>query len=245
MEFTGERYVPQLVSAKISYEHWHRYIFASRFCAGKNVLDIACGEGYGTAYLAGFAQKIYGADIAPDAIQHAKAKYDTGNIEFLVASATQIALETESFDTIVSFETLEHLTAADQELFIREAVRLLKPGGVLIISTPNKKIYSDDPNYSNPYHLAEFYKHEFEAFVKKYFPYSIIYSQGIIGGSIISRSNEPVFQVDHLHLGKEGFIPGNGNASVEREYLIAVCSLSPLSHLAGSILLDHDNRLIE
>src|SRR4051812_25857571 len=113
LEFTGERFVPELMAAKISYEHWHRYIFARRFCIGKKVLDVACGEGYGTAYLASFAQYITGVDISEESIQHATTKYKGPKSEFVQSDVAQMPLNNVSFDTIVSFETLEHLSADD------------------------------------------------------------------------------------------------------------------------------------
>ena len=83
MAFTGERYVPSLLSAKISYEHWHRYIFAKGYVQNKLVLDAACGEGYGTAYLAGFATHVTGIDLSEEAINHAQKKYLLNNLSFV------------------------------------------------------------------------------------------------------------------------------------------------------------------
>src|SRR6185295_9345467 len=113
MEFTGERYLPELLSAKISYEHWHRYIFASRFCTQKKVLDIACGEGFGSNFLSGYAESVQGIDIAPEVIEHAKRKYQNERLNFAVSNAVSVPFEPENFDVVVSFETLEHLTGED------------------------------------------------------------------------------------------------------------------------------------
>lgn len=245
MEFTGERYVPELLSAKISYEHWHRYIFSSRFCGHKKVLDIACGEGYGTAFLSAQASHITGVDVSPEAITHAHAKYGNQRVQFVQAPASQLPFEKGSFDTIVSFETLEHLNKEDQQLFMAEAVRVLHKTGLLLISTPNKKVYSDDAQYANPYHLAEFYRSEFEAFLKTYFRHVLLFDQEIIGGSIISRPKEDLYNIDRLHIGAGGFVPGSTHQNRGTEYLIAVCSHEHLSSISGSILLDEDNALIK
>ena len=72
LAFTGERFTPECVR-EIWYEHWHRYAFAQRFAAGKRVLDAACGEGYGTAMLAGTAAQAVGIDIDAASIAHARA----------------------------------------------------------------------------------------------------------------------------------------------------------------------------
>jgi 2-polyprenyl-3-methyl-5-hydroxy-6-metoxy-1,4-benzoquinol methylase len=244
MEFTGERYIPELLSPKISYEHWHRYIFASRFCVQKKVLDLACGEGYGSAYLAAVAHTVTGIDISDDAVQHAKMKYNLPNVQFLQSDVSRLNLESKGFDTIVSFETLEHLTADSQELFMAEAVRLLNAEGILLVSTPNKKIYSDNANYVNPYHLSEFYKPDFENFLQRHFKSVVVFSQQIIGGSIISDDDENIFNIDRLRLGQNGFIPGTNEKQAEMEYLIGICSQNKFSPVSGSILLDNDNKLI-
>jgi len=244
MEFTGERYLPELLSAKISYEHWHRYMFASRFCNQKNVLDIACGEGFGSNYLSKNAEFVLGVDIAPDIIEHAKKKYNHQRLDFMVSNAVSVPLESENFDVIVSFETLEHLSKDDQHLFIKEMVRLMKEDGTLIISTPNKKVYSDDANYSNPFHLSEFYKQEFMSFLTEHFKNITIFSQQVIGASLISREKESVYSIEHVHLGSNGFAPGAINGEVKMEYMIGVCSQNDFS-ADGSILLDDTNILFD
>ena len=245
MEFTGERYVPELISAKISYEHWHRYIFASRFCSQKNVLDLASGEGYGTSFLSKKATHIHGLDVSPETIHHAKSKYSGSNIDFVEAKATELPFENTSFDVVVSFETLEHLSSEDQQLFISEINRVLKDDGLLIISTPNKKVYSDDANYSNPYHLSEFYKNDFEIYLKAYFQHVSIFSQQIISGSIITMPDGNVFSIDHLHKEERGYVPGLTGDKKDMEYLIAVCSKESFPIVSGSILIDDDSGLIE
>jgi len=244
MEFTGERYLPELTSAKISYEHWHRYIFASRFCTQKKVLDIACGEGFGSNFLARYAESVTGIDIAPEIIEHAKRKYNHGRVDFKASNAVSLAVESETFDVIVSFETLEHLTKDDQHLFIEEMVRVMKEDGVLIISTPNKKVYSDDANYSNPFHLSEFYKEEFISFLTEHFKNIAIFSQQVIGASLIRRETESVYDIEHIHMRSSGFIPGVFSDEIETEYMIGVCSQNSFS-AAGSILLDDTNQLFD
>lgn len=244
MEFTGERYLPDLLSAKISYEHWHRYIFASRFCTQKKVLDIACGEGFGSNFLSTYAESVLGVDIAPDIIEHAKGKYHQERLNFIVSNAVSVPFESENFDVIVSFETLEHLNREDQNLFMTEMVRVLKKDGIFIISTPDRKVYSDDPGYSNPFHLSEFYKEEFTSFLMQRFRNIIVFSQQVIGASLISRQNESVFNIEHLHMRSNGFAPGVFGDEMKMEYMIGVCSQNDFS-ATGSILLDDTNILFD
>jgi len=82
MEFTGERYVPSL-RGQIYYEHLHRYAIAARFCGGKRVLDIASGEGYGSALLARTAAEVVGVDIDRRSVDHARATYYAANLRFM------------------------------------------------------------------------------------------------------------------------------------------------------------------
>lgn len=245
MEFTGERYIPELKSAKISYEHWHRYIFARRFCTQKTVLDVACGEGYGSSYLSAFAKEVTGIDISDESVTHAKNKYTGSNIHFLQSNATKLPFPESNFDVIVSFETLEHLTAEDQRLFLAESARVLNDKGIMIVSTPNKKIYSDDPQYTNPYHLAEFYRADFETFLLEFYKTVIIFNQQVVGGSQICRPNVDQYDIDYIHMGAEGFVPGLAeNHVLDTEYLIAVCSQTAASPISGSLMLDNHNQLI-
>lgn len=158
LEFTGERFLPGAPGA-IAYEHWHRYAFALRFARGRRVLDAACGEGYGTACLAGTAQSAIGIDIDADAVRHARETYrGVPNLHFENASVTTLPLPDASVDVVVSFETIEHLPAVDQPKMLTEFARVLTADGVLVLSSPNRLRYSDARNYRNPFHLHELYR---------------------------------------------------------------------------------------
>src|SRR5436305_312502 len=114
VEFTGERFVPG-TEGEIAYEHWHRYFFARRFVAGRRVLDAACGEGYGSALLSEVASDVVGVDIDAATVAHARANYaGRGNLRFVAGTLIALPLPQASVDAVVSFETLEHLDAADQ-----------------------------------------------------------------------------------------------------------------------------------
>jgi SAM-dependent methyltransferase len=175
LPFTGERFTPG-AKGEIWIEHWHRYHFAARWGAGKNVVDVACGEGYGSALLARTAAHVTGVDISPDAIQHAKRVYgELGNVEFACASCTQLPLADASVDMAVSFETIEHI--AEQAAFLNELARVLKPDGVLVISCPNKLEYSDKRSFVNEFHVKELYRDELSALLAARFPEMIWYGQ--------------------------------------------------------------------
>src|SRR5439155_10039614 len=102
MEFTGERFVPAC-SGEIAYEHWHRYAFARRIAGGRRVLDVACGEGYGAALLAGVASEVVGVDIDAATLAHAAASYtDHANLRFMRGSCAALPFADASFDLVVS-----------------------------------------------------------------------------------------------------------------------------------------------
>lgn len=87
MKFTGERFIPG-VNGNIDLEHLHRYRFCIDFIADKDVLDIACGEGYGSAMISAHARKVWGVDISAEAISHAQSEYKGENLQFLLVFAT-------------------------------------------------------------------------------------------------------------------------------------------------------------
>ncbi|MFO1305834.1 MAG: class I SAM-dependent methyltransferase [Burkholderiales bacterium] len=169
-EFTGERFVPG-VPGEIAHEHWHRYAFARRFVAGRRTLDVACGEGYGSALLAGVAASVVGVDVAPDVVAHASSRYaDRPNLRFEIGSAARLPLDDASVDAVVSFETIEHLPREDQPRMIDEIARVLTADGVLILSAPNPVEYSAKRDYRNPFHLYEPDRAELEAMLATRFP---------------------------------------------------------------------------
>ena len=175
--FTGERFLPSC-SGEIAYEHWHRYAFTRRFVSGKRVLDAACGEGYGTALLGAAAASAVGVDIDLATIAHARATYGDGlQVRFVATSCTGLPFPSAAFDVVVCFETIEHLSAEEQPDMLAEFARVLTPDGVLIISSPNKRLYSDAREYVNPFHLQELYRDDLARLIGKRFPAQRWYHQ--------------------------------------------------------------------
>ncbi len=167
LEFDGERFTPESVR-EIWYEHMHRYAFAMQFVKGKQVLDAACGEGYGSALLAGVAASVTGVDVSRKAIDHATQRYAKQGLAFEQADCADLPFEDDAFDAVVSFETIEHLEA--QEAMLAEFRRVLKPGGFLLISSPDKAVYSDQQGFENPHHVRELYADEFRELLGTQFP---------------------------------------------------------------------------
>jgi SAM-dependent methyltransferase len=164
--------VPSAADANTFWEHILRYRFAAQFAAGKRVLDIACGEGYGSAGLvAAGAASVIGVDVSPEACEHARTCY---KIDARVGTAEAIPIPDTSVDVVVSFETIEHLQ--QPVIFIKECHRVLAPGGALIISTPNLTVYKQrTPN--NPFHQHEMTLEEFETSLGECFQNTAMYGQ--------------------------------------------------------------------
>ncbi|KMZ13932.1 Methyltransferase [Candidatus Burkholderia humilis] len=184
--FTGERYLPD-VQGPIQYEHFHRYLFALPLCADKDVLDIASGEGYGTALLANAAKSVVGVDIDEQAVTAARQRYIGERLRFEVGSATHIPLADASVDVVTSFETLEHFV--EHEAFVREVARVLCPGGLLVISTPNHPVYSPPGSVLNDYHVRELDRSEFADLLGTVFSHVAIFGQKPAAGSVIARDD--------------------------------------------------------
>lgn len=156
-----------LVSSAMPYdsmlaaEHIARYFALQDLCAGKRVLDIACGEGYGSALLkkAG-ATFVRGVDLSKEAISIANTRFAGEGIKFDVGDALDLSflIDDGPFDAIVSFETIEHVE--DPHRFLRELRRNLAPGGSIVISCPNDALEAErgivNPFHSRTYSFAEF-----------------------------------------------------------------------------------------
>ncbi|WP_157014691.1 glycosyltransferase [Mesorhizobium xinjiangense] len=230
MQFTGERYVPEL-QGEIELEHIHRYLLACQLVKDKSVLDIACGEGYGSAILARHAIQVFGVDISSEAVDHARGKYSEAGIEFNVGSCSSIPLENNSVDVVVSFETIEHHD--EHEQMMSEIKRVLRTDGVLIVSSPDKLEYSEKSGYSNPFHVKELYKRDFFELLSRYFKNFDVFGQRILYGSAIisERSSSRFVNYD---LSEAPRSPDFGVARAR--YLIGVASDEELPRIDGGML---------
>jgi len=221
LEFTGERFTPECVR-EIAYEHWHRYAWAATVVDGKQVLDAACGEGYGSYLLSARAAQVIGVDLSDNAIEHASHRYGSDSLKFQQADVTELPLEDHSVDVVVSFETLEHLHAQDDML--REFRRVLRPDGCLLISSPDRKTYSDDTGYENPYHVRELYRDEFEALLSRHFPAYSLFGQKLMFVSavwLLEQGGQTIFHTDSTH-DKSGIVEDTPHPTQPPVYFLAV-----------------------
>ncbi|MHB8447244.1 MAG: class I SAM-dependent methyltransferase [Rudaea sp.] len=228
LEFTGERFTPECVR-EIRYEHWARYAFALELARGKRVLDAACGEGYGSAMLAGAAASVLGVDIAEDAIAHAHSRYGAqANLRFQRGDCTTLDAAPGSFDLVVSFETLEHVAA--QENLIAGFARALTDEGILLVSSPDKHTYSDLSGFRNEFHVRELYRDELLALLAPHFPQVRLYGQKLLFQSAIWNLQSEPHRVAATTLAESAAMPQAG-LDYAPLYFIAVCSRRPLPEL--------------
>ncbi|MGG0814138.1 rhamnan synthesis F family protein [Paenibacillus alvei] len=220
MELTGERFIPDEMVGQIEVEHMQRYHSIMHIVEGKKILDAACGEGYGSALLAGASESVVGIDISDESIKWASEKYQLDNLKYMKANITSLPFEDESFDVVVSFETIEHVDELSQHLFLKEVKRVLRKDGIFIVSTPDKEIYTDIPKFENQFHVKEFYVEEFEEFLGKYFKNVDMYNQGEEKITAIA----PVKKVPYISQ-NYSFLNLHNEPLLDRgRYLIAVCS---------------------
>jgi ubiquinone/menaquinone biosynthesis C-methylase UbiE len=220
VEFTGERVIPGQVNDDLWSEHVARYAFARRYAQGKRVLDAGCGTGYGSAELAQLAAEVVGVDIAADAVEYAKTNYPIAGLRFLESSCTAVPFPPESFDLVVAFEVIEHLT--DYRAFVDECARVLSRDGQFIVSSPNKSYYERTRAETgpNPYHEHEFEAREFVRELERVFPNVRLLLQ--------NRVESFAFHPAVSFWPAEARIDGGGGGPEDAHFFIAMCSRGPL-----------------
>ena len=244
--WTGERYVPEL-EGEIQLEHVHRYFLARELAKGKDVLDIACGEGYGANLLAEIAASVVGVDIFAEAVRHAQGKYRRKNLDFKVGACSKIPLGDSSVDLVVSFETIEHHD--EHELMMFEIKRVLRPGGILILSSPDKKEYTDLSGQKNQFHVKELYRADLEKLLKDHFKYQELFGQRVQTGSYVAPLDSSLarkFQTFRGSLQK----PERHDGMDRSLYFIALASDRvlppfPIGLFEGSSVLAQKDALID
>jgi ubiquinone/menaquinone biosynthesis C-methylase UbiE len=184
MEFTGERLVLGKSKARIEKEPLARYRYAAQLVTGKRVADIACGTGYGTQLLAkSGARSVHGMDLSEEAVKFCVENNITANVTYSVANAQDLtAIADGEFDLVVSFETIEHLP--DVEAYLDEMVRILRPGGTFLVSTPDRRIASVMDFFlrrpANKYHVREYTEHELLNLLSTRFQIKACYGQAFV-----------------------------------------------------------------
>ncbi|BDG07184.1 glycosyltransferase [Anaeromyxobacter paludicola] len=247
MEFTGERLIPGQVEGDLWAEHYSRYLFVEPLAAGKRVLDLGTGAGYGAHRLAGVAAAVTGVDLSAEAVAWASERYAAPNLRYLQGDARSVPLPDASFDLVVCFEMIEHV--AEQEAVLREVRRLLAPGGAFVVSTPNRRYYTDERHEENAFHVREFDVPEFDAFLRGFFPHVGLYLQNHVPALVIGAGG-PASAVGAAKLARASS-PSPEEAAAGTHYAVAVCSDGPvaleelvfLPEGAGNVLRTREQHL--
>ena len=229
LKFTGERVVEGNTPQRIWLDHTARYEFATNYVKDKKVLDIACGTGFGSKILQEKGAKcVFGVDHSKEAVGFASKKYVRNGLKFIIGDIIEIAFPDNFFDVIVSFETIEHVKQHEKAL--SELQRALKPNGLLIISSPNRKLTSPGKSISdspdNVFHVVEYLCGEFVCTLGKYFDVNGLYGQRAINKVLLIPYFEKVLRRYLSQL----YSPETGSPLVEKcrpmleyRYIIASC----------------------
>lgn len=233
-EFTGERVIPGLVEASLWDEHISRYAFAAGLAAGKRVLDVGCGAGYGAASMAETAASTLGFDISAESVDYATMHYGK-KAKFMVGSAESFPADIGSFDLITAFEVIEHLS--DWPRLLSEAKRVLADDGLFLVSTPNKTYYSESRLHEgpNPFHIHEFEYEEFREALRACFPHACILAQNRVEAFSFFGEKSPVSGV--------ATFAEASNEVGDAHFYIAVCGHQAISGLSY-VYVPHNGNLL-
>jgi O-antigen biosynthesis protein len=246
IDWTGERCVPWTPDVQVVYEHMHRYLWAATVVAGRRVLDLGSGEGFGASILAGGEKtEVVGIDIDARTVEHAQLNWGGPRTSFKVGDALDLSeFEDGSFGAVVAFEVIEHVN--EQERVLAEVARVLADDGVLIISTPDCRLYSDATGQVNPFHQHELTYEEFSALLEGPFPHVAFWGQRTITGSHLGALGSSAEKLSAT----EFFIERAGDewrmaSEPAALYLVALASKVALPEASSSSVLgDCDLELV-
>jgi SAM-dependent methyltransferase len=250
LEFDGERFVPG-AAVEITYLHWQRYLFAVQLAQGKRVLDIACGEGYGAAVLASVAAHVDAFDVSEKSIAHARATYgDVPRLDYSVGDLRTFFEKAAggAYDLITAFEIIEHVGEREQAALLEGIKKALAPGGVALISTPDKRLYTDIRLGRNPFHVRELYRDEFSKMLEGVFRKVRIFEQLACTGAALFETGSGQAALSEMRwtdlVRLKGRVEPGLNAT--GEYLIAACAneLPVALSIVGSVVVDPSKKLI-
>jgi 2-polyprenyl-3-methyl-5-hydroxy-6-metoxy-1,4-benzoquinol methylase len=163
LALTGERTLPDIPAENYWYRrHLAVYEWIGARVIGRRVLDMACGEGYGSEVLSRSAASVVGVDANPEAYEHARLRYARQNLSFERGMVENHGAP-GGYDAVVFLQTIEHVH--DPVAVLEHFRSLLAPGGVAYVSTPNLLTLAPPgaPKSDNPWHIKEYRAHEFEA----------------------------------------------------------------------------------
>jgi GT2 family glycosyltransferase/SAM-dependent methyltransferase len=246
-----ERFDPAEQRGRIAYEHLHRYAVCRDLAAGKRVLDLGCGAGYGTFLLSENATQAVGVEINADAVHAAKNRYQRENLKYVTGNCFDLPFENGSFDLVVANEIIEHVE--NQRALIAEAKRVLVDGGLFVVSTPNKPVYN---RYKEPncFHVSELEIAEFERLLRENFEYVSLSGQRMalvsVGFLLSGQPSGTNLAEAKLYRGllANGAHPSVTNDEIQLddpEYVLAYCSDEPIEYgpAISTIFFSRENDL--
>jgi SAM-dependent methyltransferase len=226
-EESPERFDPANDAGKLVHsEHIARYWWASQVTAGVDVLDAGCGTGYGTAILAGTTPaKLLAVDLDQDAVERTRTSVGDA-AEVSRADLRELPLDDDTVDVVVCFEVIEHLEHRDEAL--RELARVLRPGGVLLISSPNRNRYPP----GNPHHVYEYTPEEFEQELGGRFAHVRVHRQHAWLSSVVAADED---------LAADGSVPATLRTTAgevdEESFSVAIASDGELPPMAPCVAI--------
>lgn len=177
--FPETRITPEGAPSKFYAEHLKAYEFIKSSAAGKKILEVGCGDGYGLAYLAEVASEAAGVDYEKDIIVKARNKYKKNNLSFFYRDAASLQFEDNTFDIVCSFQVIEHIPEEKLPQYLSEIKRVLKDDGIFYLSTLNLAYVMKSPltYQKNPAHCKEFRLCELKLLLSRAFPHIEIFGQ--------------------------------------------------------------------
>jgi SAM-dependent methyltransferase len=232
------------VSSEAAYDRLTGYAFARRYVRGKVVADVGWEEiGYGSRLLAETAESVAGIANSPEAIDLASTIYSAPNVSYQRAVLPELPYSKGYFDTVLTFGVIENLE--HPENLVKEAKRVLKKDGVLVISALDKRALANDRRTADG--RREMYVLEFRELLERHFGYVNVYRQGAVAGGIVFPASEEVTGA-LVESARPSFVnPYFGAEPPITRSIIAVCGdAKTLGHEEQPyLLLDRDRRVFD
>jgi len=161
----------------VALAHIQRYEWVLPRVEGLECLDAGCGSGYGAFFLASQGVSgVIGVDVSKEAITHAHVKYRLDSLDFEIMDVRRLALKDDCFETVISFDVMEHMKGMDQDIFCSELARILRVTGSAYIGCPN----ASRSQGLNPFHLGELTSKEFESLLRRHFREVTMLGQDVV-----------------------------------------------------------------
>jgi SAM-dependent methyltransferase len=243
------RHLKRLTPAKVEnfYNGLVGYSFARRYVGGKSVVDLCWGDpGYGANILAEIAESVAVPINSSENLELASTSYFAPNVSCREAAFPELPYPTDHFDVAVALEVIENLERP--EAAVKEIKRVLKRGGLLVVSTPDKQAYLNERNHKTPDHRREMYARELLELLEQHFEHVHTYRQGTVAGGIVFRTSEKVTgaSVETTRLSPTD--PYFGVEPPVTHFVLAVCSDAEVPWREDEqpyLLLDHDRRVFD